>query len=220
MVIIMRLAHTRLLIPALLSVILLIGSTSATIICPDIPPGPYIPKSPQEDITQVEAYIEHTTVAPAVPPSSSAVYVTTYVLHLTVTFAAATPPADQAINILVTALQGTPQTETVIGCRSAADPSSTTYTLDLPLEDAEASIAVYAWLGPVTGTDRAPNTDFYQITSLSEAAPNLFYDPEPAPVGGVVIPTSKLEILAPYLALAGLVAALTTVVVAKKRSDI
>jgi len=39
------------------------------------------------------------------------------------------------------------------------------------------------------------------------------------PVGGVVIPTSKLEILTPYLALVGLVAAVSAVVVVKKRRD-
>jgi hypothetical protein len=39
------------------------------------------------------------------------------------------------------------------------------------------------------------------------------------PVGGVVMPTNKLEILAPYLALAGLVTAVSTVVVVKRRSE-
>ncbi|MEE9459422.1 MAG: hypothetical protein V3V84_06660 [Candidatus Bathyarchaeia archaeon] len=39
----------------------------------------------------------------------------------------------------------------------------------------------------------------------------------PAPVGGVVTPVNKLEILAPYLALAGLVAAVTAALTIKKR---
>jgi len=39
-----------------------------------------------------------------------------------------------------------------------------------------------------------------------------------SPVGGILMPVNKLEVLAPYLALAGLVAALTTVIVVKKRS--
>ncbi len=39
----------------------------------------------------------------------------------------------------------------------------------------------------------------------------------PAPVGGVVTPVNKLEILAPYLALAGLVAAVTAAFTIKKR---
>jgi hypothetical protein len=39
------------------------------------------------------------------------------------------------------------------------------------------------------------------------------------PVGGVVMPTNKLEILTPYLALAGLIVAVSAVTVAKKRSD-
>ncbi len=39
------------------------------------------------------------------------------------------------------------------------------------------------------------------------------------PVGGVTLPTNKLEILTPYLTLAGLVAALSAVVVVKRRRD-
>jgi hypothetical protein len=41
----------------------------------------------------------------------------------------------------------------------------------------------------------------------------------PRPVGGVVVPTSKLEIVAPFAALAGLIAAVSAVVVVKKRRD-
>ncbi|OGD52940.1 hypothetical protein A3K80_03195 [Candidatus Bathyarchaeota archaeon RBG_13_38_9] len=39
----------------------------------------------------------------------------------------------------------------------------------------------------------------------------------PGPVGGVVMPVSKLEVLAPYLALAGLAIAVSAVVVVKRR---
>jgi hypothetical protein len=42
---------------------------------------------------------------------------------------------------------------------------------------------------------------------------------EPAPVGGTVVPTNRLEILTPYLAIAGLIAAISTVYVIKKRKD-
>ena len=41
----------------------------------------------------------------------------------------------------------------------------------------------------------------------------------PAPVGGVVMPTNTLAILAPFAALAGLVAVVSAVVVVKKRRD-
>lgn len=39
------------------------------------------------------------------------------------------------------------------------------------------------------------------------------------PVGGVLVPINKLEILTPYIALAGLIVAVSAVVVAKKRRD-
>ncbi len=42
---------------------------------------------------------------------------------------------------------------------------------------------------------------------------------ECAPVGGTVIPVHKLEILAPYIALAGLIAVVSVVYVIKKRKD-
>jgi len=77
----------------------------------------------------------------------------------------------------------------------------------------------YAWLVGVSPTDRAPNTDFCQITSSSEAVPNLFYDPEPAPVGGAVMPANKLEILAPYLALTALAGAVTATVALRRKRD-
>jgi hypothetical protein len=41
----------------------------------------------------------------------------------------------------------------------------------------------------------------------------------PAPVGGVVTPVNKLEILTPYIALAGLIVAVSTVYVMRKRKD-
>jgi LPXTG-motif cell wall-anchored protein len=41
----------------------------------------------------------------------------------------------------------------------------------------------------------------------------------PRPVGGSVMPTNKLEIMAPFLALAGLVAVVSAVVVVKRRKD-
>jgi sugar lactone lactonase YvrE len=41
----------------------------------------------------------------------------------------------------------------------------------------------------------------------------------PAPVGGVTSPINKLAIIAPYLALVGLIIAVSTVYVIKKRKD-
>ncbi|MGB6681557.1 MAG: hypothetical protein WBF08_09595 [Candidatus Bathyarchaeia archaeon] len=42
---------------------------------------------------------------------------------------------------------------------------------------------------------------------------------EPAPVGGVASPINKLEILTPYITLAGLIIAVSTVYVIKRRKD-
>ncbi len=201
---------------------MLIGSVSGVTTCPDIPDPPYIPEVPEEDIIKVEAYIE-----PAPTPATSAtipvsqllrpIGVTGPILHLTVTFAAATPPADQSLLILVSILQGNPPTEVVLACQFFSDPSLVTYELDpIPIGTESKSIAVYAALGKFT-TDRAPNDGFYPITSISALDPNVFQDYEPAPVGGVVVPKNSLEILTPYIALAVLVAAISTVYVIKKR---
>jgi hypothetical protein len=45
------------------------------------------------------------------------------------------------------------------------------------------------------------------------------YQIQPAPVGGVLAQTNKLEILTPYFTLAGLIIAVSTVYVIKKRKD-
>jgi hypothetical protein len=112
-------------------------------------------------------------------------------------------------------------TETVINYWIfGAGGADTTFNMGgTSLPSVDTPVAWYAWLGPVPYTDRAPNNGYYQITSLSAAAPNLFYDPEPAPVGGVVLPTSKLEIVAPLAALAGLLIAVSAVVAVEKRRD-
>jgi hypothetical protein len=200
----------------MLVVLLFVGSASAGF-CPPIPSPPYVPKSPEEDIVKVEAYITQPNPAVAIPPSALAVPAGP-TLHLTVTFAAATPPTGQTIFILVTELQGNPATETLIGCYDSSAGASTTHQLSLSVDGVGASIAVYAMLG-VLGTDRAPNSGSYPITALSALAPNLFYDPEPNPVGGVVLPTSKLQIVAPFAALAGLIIAVSAVVAVKRRKD-
>jgi hypothetical protein len=99
-------------------------------------------------------------------------------------------------------------------------PKTTWGNLGLGLTDPNTPIAVYAILGTLS-TDRAPNSGFYQVTATSASAPNVFIDvdPNPNPVGGVVLPTNTLVILAPYLALAGLVIAVSAVVVVKRRRD-
>jgi hypothetical protein len=44
-------------------------------------------------------------------------------------------------------------------------------------------------------------------------------DPNMGPVGGVVVPTSKLEIVAPFAALAGLIVAVSAVAAVKRRNE-
>jgi hypothetical protein len=188
---------------------MLIGSVSG-MACPDIPSPPYIPESPQEDIIKVEAYIEQypsPSTSKTMPVAESLRLITVGpTLHLTVTFAAETPPAGHEIIILVTILEGTPPKESILGCASFSDPASTAYKLDVslvtaPVDGGSPNIAVYAWLEG-SHTDRAPNDGFYPITSISSANPNVFQDYEPAPVGGVIVPKNSLEILTPYIALA------------------
>ena len=60
---------------------------------------------------------------------------------------------------------------------------------------------------------------FYSKESTVGDSPRLKVDwTTPEPVGGLVMPTNKLEILTPYLALAGLVAVVSAVAVVKRRS--
>ena len=97
--------------------------------------------------------------------------------------------------------------------RSAA---KTTYTIDYPIAtDIEtAQIAVYAWLGPQPQTDRASNGGFY----IADRMVRQFDDPE-GTVGGVVEPTNKIALATPFLALAGLIIAVSAVVAVKRRRD-
>jgi hypothetical protein len=64
---------------------------------------------------------------------------------------------------------------------------------------------------PIDITQSQPNSD-------SDNEPN--WQPMPQkPVGGVPLPNNKLEILAPYLALAGLAIAVSVAVVVKKKLE-
>ena len=67
------------------------------------------------------------------------------------------------------------------------------------------------------GDDRA---DFWSFRSSDwdSTSEDPYIEYTFGPIGGILMPVNKLEVLAPYLALAGLVAALTTVIVVKKRS--
>ena len=208
----------KLLLPTFLLIIMLIGSVSAPL--PEIPPPPYNPESPEEDIIKVEAYMEKPTATTTKTVAQSLKTINGVpMLHLKITFAAATPPPGKVLNILITHLEGTPPSEIAVALLECIGPAKTTYEhiFGGSMFDEElTNIAVYAWLDDA-GTDRAPNTDFYQITSLSASDPNMFQDYDPAPVAGVVVPKNSFEILTPYIALAGLFAVISTAYVIKKR---
>lgn len=157
-------------------------------------PGPYIPKYPEEDIVTVQAYVQQ-----GVPN----------ILHVTITFAAPTPPPSPSVGVWVTRFDGS--AEVVLAAITLMAPPKNTHTISISLADGgPVDIAVYALLG-AGDTDRWPNTGFQRITSLG----GTFYDYDS--VGGVVVPTNILTMLAPYLAVIGLVA---TAVMAFKRKRI
>ena len=140
-----------LLLPAMLVALLFVGSASAIItVCPNIPPPPYNPKSPAEDIVTVQAYWEpittSTTVNNGAPAGARLTVANSLYLIMKLTFAAPTPPAGQTLNILVTTLQGNPQTETAVLCRAINDPPSVTIDIMdyIPSEDGPPPLAVYA----------------------------------------------------------------------------
>jgi hypothetical protein len=205
---------------------MLIGSVCAGT-C-NIPDPPYVPEFPEEDIIKVEAYIGTFTTATTTVAATTENKITPVAqslrpistgpaLVLTLTFAAPTPPADKVTLIVVTTLQGNPPTEVVLRCEPILGTPVTTYTLYIPITNGEIpAIAVYASLVEVVNTDRAPNDGFYQITSMSSSDPNLFSDPD-FPVGGITVPVNKLEVLIPYIALAGLLIITISAIEIKKR---
>jgi hypothetical protein len=206
-----------LLLPAMLVVLLFVGSVSA--VTPAIPSPPYNPKSPAEDIITVEAWLEPMSDSSVATATSTGAVANEYMLHLTIVFGSGTP-AGHTLYILLTQLKFDPGVETVIDYETLPGPSGNTQQINKQIfAVGMPDIAVYAWLD-TPGTDRAPNDGFYSITSLSAQTPNVFQDPEGSPVGGVVMPTNKTEILAPLLAIAGIVAAVSTVeLVVRRRKD-
>jgi len=77
-------------------------------------------------------------------------------------------------------------------------------------------------LKPASGTDLDGKQDTWHFRTSEQTGtdqdPYIEYTLLRKPVGGVLMPVNKLEILTPYLALAGLVIAVSAVVVVKKRS--
>jgi len=163
-----------------------------------IPPPPYIPKCPEEDMVLIQAYISQGS------PD---------VLWLTVTFAVPTPPQGQLLVIYVTQLQGSK--EVIIGAYSNFGPPKAVHSFAAGLLVGNVEIALYAMVGTFT-TDRWPNTGLQKITSISAGAPNQFTDYDS--VGGVVLPTNTFLVLTPYLTAIGLAATSAAVAVKKRRN--
>jgi hypothetical protein len=70
--------------------------------------------------------------------------------------------------------------------------------------------------GPVLDTFINPrNGEPYNLNLVKGAVNQI----EISPVGGISSPVNKIEILTPYLALAGLIAAISTVIVIRKHKD-
>jgi hypothetical protein len=78
-------------------------------------------------------------------------------------------------------------------------------------------------LKPASGTDSDGKQDTWHFRTSEQTGtdqdPYIEYTLLRKPVGGILMPTNKLEILTPYLALAGLIAVVSAVVVVKKRRD-
>ncbi len=81
------------------------------------------------------------------------------------------------------------------------DESWATFTFHC-LAEGTSYITVEGWVEPVQ-----------QLKVFLDPVEGTVNQVEPAPVGGIVMPISKLEVLAPYVALAGLIAAVTIVIV-------
>jgi hypothetical protein len=88
-------------------------------------------------------------------------------------------------------------------------------------QDASWITVTFHCLGPGISELRIEESSIEGATArISYNAINLDVNQiEPAPVGGVASPINKLEILTPYIALAGLIVALSTVFVIKRRKD-
>jgi hypothetical protein len=105
------------------------------------------------------------------------------------------------------------------------------YEFSHPLDSADDSHDFSLQIGSTVGfellwKDRTPEqpSSFYSWPAVTWTDANNYGDaviaspPARMPVGGVVAPTNKLALATPFLALAGLIVAVSAVVVVKKRS--
>jgi len=108
---------------------------------------------------------------------------------------------------------------------SSRQGSLNMFELSHPLDDADNAHDFSLLAGQTVGFAFTVVIDDNWITNIpgfgTFSNPSTYAEYKvafPGPVGGVVIPTSKLEILAPFVTLAGLIAALSVVVVVNRRN--
>ena len=186
---------------------------------PPIPPGPYNPKSPAENIVTVEmAYL--------IPDDA---------INLTFWIRMGSNTWPDTLNLLFT-MEKTDLSEVVVyywtgqvfGTLNTVRVSFyvSPYPDDWMNDGAKAYVAIYAWLTQ-SQTDRAPNTDFYPISAyVNGGGPHDVFDdsndPQQVPsnpyhyVGGELYSANKLAVLSPYLALIGVVAVAAVVIKRRK----
>ncbi|MGB6680902.1 MAG: DNRLRE domain-containing protein [Candidatus Bathyarchaeia archaeon] len=120
------------------------------------------------------------------------------------------------IPITVTLVSGSPKlvSLSVSGLPSGASAffnplsDNPTFTSTLTITTS-SSTPLGSYLITVSGTGSQTHTTTFM----------LMVNPASGPVGGVVTPVNKLEILTPYIALVGLIAVVSTVYVIKRRKD-
>jgi len=108
--------------------------------------------------------------------------------------------------------------------------SSNQFELSHPLNDADDAHDISLSLGQTVGFSFMPQVDGTSYSVIPDfgnvAIPSTYANyvvasppptPTPTPVGGVLVPVNKLVLLSPYLALLGLVGAVTVAVVVQRR---
>lgn len=96
------------------------------------------------------------------------------------------------------------------------NPTNHWYQIPIGDDDDDNVITITITDGATGDDDLTANAE---ITDQGGPGQPITPTPTPKPVGGVVTPVNKLEVLAPYLALAGLIVAVSAVVIVRRRHE-